>query len=177
MYWLRKRLDSIIAEEGEELKPLLGRSVKSWREIVDAIDWSWVLKRVEELVDELKPWISPEKMGDVEREGLARRMLGELALLAHFAEARRGMNDSKWREERAKKLAKAVEALSGGRITGNHANELAKLIIRYAEQRAEKVRKRIGKLAGKLSGVSNKEVWGIVEFVLSDNVLPREGLR
>ena len=168
MYWLRKRLDSIIAEEGEELKPLLGRSVKSWREIVDAIDWSWVLKRVEELVDELKPLISPEGAGDEEGEELVRRMLGELALLAHFAEARRGMNDSKWREERAKKLAKAVEALSGGRITGNHANELAKLIIRYAEQRAEKVRKRIGKLAGKLSGVSNKEVWGIVEFVLSD---------
>jgi hypothetical protein len=168
MYWLRMRLDSIIAEEGEELKPLLGRSVKSWREIVDAIDWSWVLKRVEELVDELKPWISPERASDEEGEELVRRMLGELALLAHFAEARRGMNDSKWREERAKKLAKAVEALSGGRITGNHTNELAKLIIRYAEQRAEKVRKRIGKLAGKLSGVSNKEVWGIVEFVLSD---------
>jgi len=168
MYWLRKRLDSIIAEEGEELKPLLGRSVKSWREIVDAIDWSWVLKRVEELVDELKPWISPEGASDEEGEELVRRMLGELALLAHFAEARRGMNDSKWREERAKKLAKAVEALSGGRITGNHANELAKLIIRYAEQCAEKVKKRIGKLAGKLSGVSNKEVWGIVQFVLSD---------
>jgi hypothetical protein len=168
MYWLRKRLDSIIAEEGEELKPLLGRSVKSWRELVNAIDWSWVLKRVEELVDELKPWISPERASDEEGEELVRRMLGELELLAHFAEARRGMNDSKWREERAKKLAKAVEALSGGRITGNHANELAKLIIRYAEQRAEKVRKRIGKLAGKLSGVSNKEVWGIVEFVLSD---------
>jgi hypothetical protein len=32
-------------------------------------------------------------MSDAEREGLVRRMLGELALLAHFAEARRGLND------------------------------------------------------------------------------------
>jgi hypothetical protein len=137
MYWPRKRLDDIIAKEGEELKPLLGRAVNSWRELVDAIDWSWVLKKVGELVDELKPWIGSEEMDNAEREGLVRRMLSELELLAHFAEARRGMNDSKWREERAKKLAKAVEALSGGRITGDHANELAKLIIRYAEQRAE----------------------------------------
>jgi len=35
------------------LEPLLGRSVKSWRELVDTIDWSWVLKRVEELASEL----------------------------------------------------------------------------------------------------------------------------
>jgi hypothetical protein len=55
MRWRRERLDDIIAEEGGELKPLLGRSVKSWRELVDAIDWSWVLKRVEELTDKLKP--------------------------------------------------------------------------------------------------------------------------
>jgi hypothetical protein len=60
MRWRRERLDRIIAEEGEELKPLLGRAVKSWRELVDAIDWSWVLERVEELADELKPWIGPE---------------------------------------------------------------------------------------------------------------------
>ncbi len=88
MRWRREVLDSIIAEEGEELKPLLGRTVKSWRELVDAIDWSWVLKKVEELADELKPWIGPEDASDVEREGLARRMLGELTLLVHFAEAR-----------------------------------------------------------------------------------------
>jgi hypothetical protein len=56
--------------------------------------------------DELKPWIGPEKMSDAEREGLARRMLGELALLVHFAEARRGMDDGRWREERAKRLAR-----------------------------------------------------------------------
>jgi hypothetical protein len=107
MRWRRETLDRIIAEEGEELKPLLGPVskqgggsresegpvVKSWRELVDAIDWSWVLRRVEELVDELKPWIGSEKMSDAEREGLVRRMLGELALLVHFAEARRGKND------------------------------------------------------------------------------------
>jgi hypothetical protein len=27
-------------------------------------------------------------------------MLGELALFVHFAEARRGMDDGRWREER-----------------------------------------------------------------------------
>ncbi len=94
MFWPREVLDCIIAEEGEELKSLLGRVVKSWRGLVDAIDWSWVLKRVEELADELKPWIGPEKMSDAEREGLVGRMLSEPALLAHFAEARRGKNDS-----------------------------------------------------------------------------------
>jgi hypothetical protein len=94
MRWHREDLDRIIAEEGEELKPLLGRAVNSWRGLVDAIDWSWVLERVEELADELKPWIGPERMSDVEREGLVRRMLGELKLLVHFAEARRGMDDT-----------------------------------------------------------------------------------
>jgi tetratricopeptide (TPR) repeat protein len=93
MRWRRKDLDRIIAEEGEELKPLLGRAVNSWRELVDAIDWSWVLKKVEELVDKLKPWIGPESADDAEREGLVRRMLSELTLLTHFAEARRGKND------------------------------------------------------------------------------------
>jgi hypothetical protein len=70
MYWPREVLERIIAEEGEELKPLLGRAVKSWLELVDAIDWSWVLKKVEELADELKPWIGPEGISDAEREGL-----------------------------------------------------------------------------------------------------------
>ncbi|MDT7874998.1 MAG: PaRep2b protein, partial [Pyrobaculum sp.] len=167
MRWRREDLDRIIAEEGEELKPLLGRTVKSWRELVDAIEWSWVLKRVEELADELKPWIGPERANNVEREGLARRMLGELALLAHFAEARRGMDDSKWREERAKRLAKAVEALSGGRIAGDHAEELARAIIYYAEGYKKYAEKFIEDLAGKV-GVSRGEVWGVVEFVLSD---------
>jgi hypothetical protein len=180
MRWRREVLDRIIAEEGKELEPLLGtaqgvsqrhrggHTVKSWRELVDAIDWSWVLKKVEELADELKPWIGPEKMSDAEREGLARRALGELALLAHFAETRRGKDDGRWREERAKKLSRAVEALSGGRIGGEYADRLAELIIRYAERHAKMVKKSIDKLAGELAGVSREEVWSIVEFVLSD---------
>jgi hypothetical protein len=167
MFWPREVLDRIIAEEGEELKPLLGRVVKSWRELVDAIEWRWVLKRVEELVNELKPWIGPEKMGDVEREGLVGRMLGELALLVHFAEARRGVDDGRWREERAKRLARAVEALSGGRIAGEYADRLAKLIILYAEERKKKAERRIESLA-KEAGVSREEVWSIVDFVLGD---------
>jgi hypothetical protein len=181
MRWRRERLDDIIAAEGEELRPLLGPisrqgggsreaegpAVKSWRELVNAINWSWVLKKVEELVDKLKPWIGPEGASDAEREGLARRMLGELALLAHFAEARRGMDDGKWREERAKMLAKAVEALSGGRIRGEYADRLAELIISYAERHAKMVKKRIENLAEKV-GVSKEEVWGIVDFILSD---------
>ncbi len=167
MYWPRERLDSIIAEEGEELKPLLGRAVNSWRELVDAINWSQVLKKVEELVDELKPWIGPEGANEAEREGLARRMLGELALITHFAEARRGMDDGRWREERAKRLVKAVEALSGGRIVGDHAEELAKAIIYNAEGQKKRARRRIESLVREV-GVSREEVWGVVDFVLGD---------
>jgi hypothetical protein len=144
-----------------------GRRVESWRQLVDAIDWSWVLERVERLADELKSWIGPEKMDDAEREGLVRRMLGELALLTHFAEARRGIDDGEWKEERAARLAKAVEALSGGRIAGDQAEELAKLIINYAEKREKRTKEHIENLAEKV-GVSKEEVWGIVEFVLSD---------
>jgi hypothetical protein len=59
MRWRREALDRIIAEESKELEPLLGRAVNSWRELVDAIDWSWVLERVEKLAGELKPWIGP----------------------------------------------------------------------------------------------------------------------
>ncbi|MCC6036576.1 MAG: PaRep2b protein, partial [Pyrobaculum sp.] len=92
---------------------------------------------------------------------------GELALLVRFVEARRGMDDGRWREERIKRLAKAVEALSGGRIAGDHANELAGLIISYAESRAERTKKRIENLAKEV-GVSWEEVWSIVEFVLGD---------
>jgi len=181
MRWPRERLDRIIAEEGDELKPLLGPvskqgdgsreaegpAVKSWRELVDAIDWSWVLKKVEELAGALKPWIGPERASEEEREGLVRRMLGELELFVHFVEkARRGMDDGRWREERAKRLAKAVEALSGGRIAGDDAKELAKLIIRYAERREERTKERINNLVEKV-GVSKEEVWGVVERVLS----------
>jgi hypothetical protein len=181
MLWRRERLDRIIAEEGEELRPLLGPvskqgggsresegpAVKSWRELVDAIDWSWVLKRVEELADKLKPWIGPEKMGDAEREGLARRMLGELALLVHFVEARRGMDDDRWREERTKRLAKAVEVLSGGRIVGDHAERLTQAIIYYAKGPKEYAEGLIESLVKEV-GISKEEVRGIVEFVLSD---------
>jgi len=167
MYWPREVLERIIAEEGEELKSLLGRAVKSWRELVDAIDWSWVLERVRELVNELKPWIGPEEASDAEREGLMRRMFGELALIAHFAEARRGMDDDKWREERVKNLAKAVEALSGGRIAGDYAERLAQAIIYYAEGKKTYAERRIENLAKEV-GVSNKEVWEIDEFVLGD---------
>ncbi len=182
MRWPREVLDRIIAEEGEELKPLLrpiskqgggsreaeGPAVNSWRELVDAIDWSWVVEKVEKLVDELKPWIGPEEMDNTEREGLVRRMLGELALLTHFAEARRGVDDGRWREERVKRLARAVEALSGGRIAGEYAERLARLIIRYAERHGEETRKRIENLAKELTGVSREEVWDVVDFVLND---------
>jgi len=167
MRWRRERLDSIIAEEGNELEPLLGRPVKSWRELVDAIDWSWVLERVRELVNELKPWIGPEEVSDAEREGLMRRMFGEVALIAHFAEAMRGKNDSEWREERVKRLAKAVAALSGGRMAGDYAERLAQAIIYYAEGKKTYAERRIENLAKEV-GVSNKEVWRVVEFVLSD---------
>jgi len=168
MRWRREVLDRIIAEEGEELEPLLGRAVKSWRELVDTIEWRRVLERVEEMVGALKSWIGPKEMSDAEREGHARKMLGELALLVHFAEARRGKNDSEWREERIKRLAKAVEALSGGRIAGEYAERLARLIIRYAERRIREIKERIDKLARELIGVSREEVWGVVDFVLSD---------
>ena len=53
-------------------------------------------------------------MDGAKRE-LARRMLGELVLLVHFAKARRGMDGGRWREEGAKRPAKVVEALSGVR--------------------------------------------------------------
>jgi len=174
MHWRREDLDNIIAAEGEELEPLLGRAVKSWRELVDAIDWRRVLERVGELADELKPWIGPEKMSDAEREWWVRRMLGELELLAHFAEARK-VKDYEQKKERAERLAKAVEALSGGRITGNHAERLAELIISYAESRDKRTKNRIDKLAEELAGVFKEdvkrvkgEVWGIVDFILSD---------
>jgi len=181
MRWRRERLDDIIAKEGDELRPLLGPvskqgdgsreaegpAVNSWRELVDAIDWSWVLKRVEELTGELKSWIGPEKISDEEREGLVRRMLGELALLVHFAEARRGTDDNEWREERVKRLARAVEVLSGGRIAGEYAERLARAIIRYAEGYKKEAVRRIKSLAKEV-GVSREEMWDIVDFVLSD---------
>jgi hypothetical protein len=72
-------------------------------------------------------------------------MLGELALLVHFAETRRGKNNGDWREERIKMLAKAVEDLSGGRVAGDFAKELARLIIYYAEGRKQYAEKRINK--------------------------------
>jgi hypothetical protein len=167
--WPREREDQVL-RESRWLEYLLGRRVKSWRELVGAIDWSWVLKKVEELAGALKPWIGREDTSDAVREGLMRRMLGELALLAHFAEARRGKNGNEWRDERIKMLAKAVEELSDGRIADDHTDTLAKLIIRYAESRAETVKKSIKSLAREV-GVSKEEGWGVVKFVLSEYVL------
>jgi hypothetical protein len=60
-----------------------------------------------------------------------------------------------------------VEALSGGRITGNHANELARAIIYYAEGHKKYAEELIESLA-KMVGVSSEEVRGVVDFVLSD---------
>jgi len=149
--------------------------VEGWRELVDAVGWSRVLERVGELADELKPWIGRKDAKDAEREGLARRMLGEFALFAHFAEARKGLDDGEWREERAKRLSRAVEALSGGRIGGEYAERLARLIIYYAESRKKEIEERIDKLAGELAGVLKEgverargEVWGVVDFALND---------
>jgi len=165
-FWPREREDQIL-KESRWLESLLGHTVNNWRELVDAISWSWVVEKVEKLAGELKPWIGPERISDAEREGWVRRMLSELALLAHFAEARRSMDDDEWREERAKRLAKAVEALSGGRIAGDHAEELARAIIYYAEGQKKRARRRIESLVREV-GVSREEVQGIVEFVLSD---------
>ena len=167
MRWRRERLDRIIAAEGEELKPLLGRAVQSWRELVDAIDWSWVSERVGKLTGELKSWIGPESADDAEREGLARRMLGELALLAHFTEARKVKDDDEMGKEGAKRLSRAVEALSGVRIKGDHAKELAQAIILYAGGQKKEAEGLIEKLV-KGAGVSREEARGIVDFVLGD---------
>ncbi len=60
-----------------------------------------------------------------------------------------------------------MEALSGGRITGDHADGLARAIIRYAEGRKKYAERRIETLAGKV-GISKEEVQDIVEFVPSD---------
>jgi len=187
VYRPRERGDQILAES-RWLESLLNQQVKSWRELVDAINWSWVLERVEELADKLKPWIGSEKMDDVEREGLARRMLGELALFVHFAEARRGKSDEEWREERVKRLARAVEALISGRITGDdterrivseYAERLARAIIRYAEGQKKGAEEKINRLAEELAKILREdakkvkgEVWSIVEFVLSDMYCP-----
>jgi hypothetical protein len=164
-FWPHER-DSQILRESRWLESLLGRRVENWRQLVNAIDWSWVLKRVGELVDKLKPWIGRKEASDAEREGLMRKMFSELALLTHFAEARRGMDDE-WRKERVKRLAKAVEALSDGRIAGDYAERLAQAIIRYAEGYKKETERRIESLAEEV-GVSWEEVRNIVEFVLSD---------
>jgi hypothetical protein len=68
-----------------------------------------------------------------------------------------------------------VETLSGGRITGEYAVKLAKLIILYAEGRDKRTKNSIDKLAEELAGVFKEdvkrvkgEVWGVVDFILSD---------
>lgn len=131
----REKFDRIYAEEGEELKPLLGRPVKSWRELVDAIDWSWVLGRAKDLADAVRPWIvGHEEADEVERIKLLEKMLEELALFVRFIKARKGLDDGMWREERARRLAKAVETLSRRKITGKYADEFAEMIIESAER-------------------------------------------
>jgi len=173
-YWPRGREDQIL-RGSKWLESVLGHPVENWRGLVDSIGWSRILERVGELADAVKPWIGPEEAEDAEREGRARRMLGELALFAHFAEARRGMDDGEWRGERAVRLSRAVEALSGGRIVGEHAERLAKLIIYYAEGQKKKAEERIENLAKELARVlkegverAREEVWGLVDFALSD---------
>ena len=163
--WPREREDKIL-RESRWLESVLGCAVRGWRELVDAINWRWVLKKVEELVDELKPLMGSKKMDNAEREWLARRMLSELALLAHFAEARRGMDADKWREERIKRLAEAVKALSNGRIGGDNADSLALTIIRYAEGYKKETEERIKNIAEKV-GLSREELWGVVKRVFS----------
>jgi hypothetical protein len=125
------------------------------------------VEKVEKLADELKPWIGPEGMSDVERDGLVKRMLGELTLLVHFAEAKKVMDDGRWREERARRLARAVEALSGRRIAGEYAERLARAIIYYAEGEKTYAEGLIESLV-KEAGVSKEEVRNVVDFVLSD---------
>jgi hypothetical protein len=164
-YWPREREDEIL-RESRWLEFLLSRHVESWRELVDTIDWSRVLKRVEEMADTLKPWIGHEDASDTEREGLMRKIISELALFVHFVKARRGMDDDKWREERIKRLAKEVKDLSGGRIAGEHAERLAMLIIRYAEGYKKYAEGLIESLAKEV-GISTGEVRGVVERVLS----------
>ncbi len=66
-YRPREREDKIL-RGSRWLESVLDRRVESWQELVDAINWSWVLKKVEELVNELKPWIGPRKDGR-RREG------------------------------------------------------------------------------------------------------------
>ncbi len=166
-YWPRGREDRIL-RGSRWLESVLGRPVKGWRDLVDAVGWSQVLERVGELAGSIKPWIGSEEARDAEREGLMRRMLGELALFAHFAETRKGLDDGEWREERVERLAKAVEALSGGRIAGEYAKRLAGLIVSYAEGHKKYAKKGIENLAKELAGVSREEVWGVVDFALSD---------
>jgi hypothetical protein len=169
MWWRREVLDRIIAAEGEELKSLLGRTVKSWRELVDAIDWRWVLERVEELIAELKSWIGPEKMSDAEREEPVRRMLDELKLLAHFAEARKGHGRRQMERGEGQEAGEGGGGVERREDSRRYADRLTKLIIRYAESRAETVKKRIENLAGEV-GVSREEVWGIVNRISSGEI-------
>jgi hypothetical protein len=130
----REEDDRIVAES-KWVRSLLGRPVKSWRELVDAIDWSWVLGRAKELADAVRPWIvGHEEAHEVERIKLLEKMLEELALFVRFIKARKGLDDGRWREERARRLAKAVETLSGRKITGKYADEFAELIIESAER-------------------------------------------
>ncbi len=75
-----------IAAESKWVRSLLGRPVRSWRELADAIDWSWVLERAKELADAVRPWIvGHEEADEVERIKLLEKMLKELALFVRFS--------------------------------------------------------------------------------------------
>jgi hypothetical protein len=53
-FWPREREDQIL-RESRWLKSVLDQQIESWQQLVDVIDWSHVLERVEELAGELKP--------------------------------------------------------------------------------------------------------------------------
>jgi hypothetical protein len=198
MSWPREVFDRVfdrMVAESKWLESLLGRSVKSWRELVDSIDWSWVLEGAKELADAVRPWIVGRKGADeVEREKLLERMLEELALFVRFIKARRGLDDGRWREERARRLARAVETLSSERITGKYAEELAELIIESAErcsgkytekltliikcpeEYGEHIKKRFDKLARELASVLKEDVMKKKFWIVGVGLSDRDGV-
>jgi hypothetical protein len=193
----REENDRIVAES-KWVRSLLGHPVKSWRELVDAIDWSWVLGRAKELADAVRPWIvGHEEADEVERIKLLEKMLEELALFVRFIKARKGLDDGRWREERARRLAKAVETLSSGKITGKYADEFAELIIESAErcsgefteeelalridcpeEYGRRLKERLDKLARKLAGSFKEDVKEIMKefWIIGVGLSDRDGV-
>ncbi len=133
--WPDKRLDNIIAKS-KVVKMLFG-DVETWRDLVNAIDWDWVVRTVEELRGELmKPSVEVRVAGKKSKDKktlrpvvdaeLFEKAFSSLKLYADFMKARR----ISW--------AKAVEVLSGGRIQGKYAEWLAAMVEEYAEGRLTK---------------------------------------